>query len=127
MAEGPYWCGWVASVGTTDQFGLLLYDARNPGTEMLALQWSTQMGLSIENTVVLFDPNQVPNGTPTGFAVVLTSDKQISTYNQTGPASFSGQASVLPTDAAALLGLHRWAAHWPGRRSWRAPALSCER
>jgi hypothetical protein len=109
--EGPYWCGWVASVaGTTDQFGLLLYDARNPGTEMLALQWSTQMGLSIENTVVLFDPNQVPNGTPTGFAVVLTSDKQISTYNQTGPASFSGQASVLPTDAAALL----WAYTTPG-------------
>src|SRR5580692_9090327 len=68
------------------------------------------MGLSIENTVVLFDPNQVPDGTPTGFAVVLTSDKQISTYNQAGPASFSGQANVLPTDAAALL----WAYSTPG-------------
>ena len=110
--EGPYWCGWVPSVvGTTDQFGLLLYDARNAGTEMLTLGWSAQMGLDIENTVVLFDPGQVPDGTPTGFAVVLTSDKQISTYNQAGPASFSGQAAnVLPTDAAALL----WAYHTPG-------------
>ena len=44
--------------------------------------------------MVLFDPGQVPDGTPTGFAVVLTSDKQISTYNQTGPASFSGQLPV---------------------------------
>lgn len=109
--EGPYWSGWVPSVvGTTDQFGLLLYDARNAGTEMLTLGWSTQMGLAIEGTVVLFDPGQVPDETPTGFAVVLTSDKQISTYNQTGPASFSGQASVLPTDAAALL----WAYTTPG-------------
>ena len=110
--EGPYWSGWVPSVvGTTDQFGLLLYDARNAGTEMLTLGWSTQMGLAIEGTVVLFDPGQVPDETPTGFAVVLTSDKQISTYNQAGPASFSSQAaSVLPTDAAALL----WAYRTPG-------------
>ena len=34
--------------------------------------------------------------------------QQISTYNQAGPASFSGQAaSVLPTDAAALLWVYR--------------------
>ena len=46
----------------------------------------------------------MPDGTATGFAVVLTSDGQISTYNQAGPVSFSGQAaSVLPTAAAALL------------------------
>ena len=38
------------------------------------------MGLTIKDTVVLFDPGQVPDGTPTGFAVVLTSDGQISTY-----------------------------------------------
>ena len=109
--EGPYWYGWVPSqAGTMDQFSLSLYDAGNSGTEMLTLGWSAQMGLAIENTVVLFDPGQVPDGTPTGFAVVLTSDKQISTYNQAGPASFSGQADVLPTDAAALL----WAYTTPG-------------
>ena len=109
--EGPYWYGWVPSqAGTMDQFSLSLYDARNAGTEMLTLGWSAQMGLAIENTVVLYDPGQVPDGTPTGFAVVLTSDKQISTYNQAGPASFSGQANVLPTDAAALL----WAYSTPG-------------
>jgi hypothetical protein len=110
--EGPYWYGWVPSVvGTTDQFSLLLFDARNAGTEMLTLGWSTQMGIAIENTVVLYDPDQVPDGTATGFAVVLTSDGQISTYNQTGPASFSGQpASTLPTAAAALL----WAYTTPG-------------
>ena len=109
--EGPYWYGWVPSqAGTMDQFSLSLYDAGHSGTEMLTLGWSTQMGLAIENTVVLFDPGQVPDGTPTGFAVVLTSDKQISTYNQAGPASFSGQANVLPTDAAALL----WAYTTPG-------------
>ena len=109
--EGPYWYGWVPSqAGTMDQFSLSLYDAGNAGTEMLTLGWSAQMGLAIENTVVLFDPGQVPDGTPTGFAVVLTSDKEISTYNQAGPASFSGQANVLPTDAAALL----WAYTTPG-------------
>ena len=110
--EGPYWYGWVASVTpTTDQLGLLLYDARNAGTEMLTLQWPTQMGIAIENTAVLFDPGQVPDGTATGFAVVRTSDGWISTYNQTGPASFSGQAaSVLPAAAAALL----WAYTTPG-------------
>jgi hypothetical protein len=110
--EGPYWSGWVTSVvGNTDQFALLLYDARNSGTEMLTLQSPTDMGLAIENTVVLFDPDQVPDGTATGFAVVLTSDGSISTYNQAGPASFSGQAaSALPTAAAALL----WSYTTPG-------------
>ena len=93
-----------------DQFSLLLYDAGNAGTEMLTQQYPKDMQLTIEETVVLFDPGQVPDGTPTGFAVVLTSDKQISTYNQAGPASFSGQANVLPTDAAALL----WAYTTPG-------------
>jgi hypothetical protein len=110
--EGPYWYGWVPSeTGTMDQFSLLLYDPRNAGTEMLTQQYPTDMQLSIEETVVLFDPGQVPNGPPTGFAVVRTSDKQISTFNQAGTASFSGQAAnVLPTDAAALL----WAYHTPG-------------
>ena len=109
--EGPYWYGWVPSeAGTMDQFSLLLYDAGNAGTEMLTQQYPKDMQLTIEETVVLFDPGQVPDGTPTGFAVVLTSDKQISTYNQAGPASFSGQANVLPTDAAALL----WAYTTPG-------------
>lgn len=60
-------------------------DASNTGTEMLTLRWPTQMQLAIENTVVLFDPHQVPDGTPTGFAVVLTSDKQIGTFNRAGP------------------------------------------
>jgi len=96
---------------TTDQLSLLLYDARNAGTEMLTLQWPTQMGITIKDTAVLFDPGQVPDGTATGFAVVLTSDGQISTYNQAGPTSFSGQAaSALPTAAAALL----WAYSTPG-------------
>jgi hypothetical protein len=110
--DGPYWYGWVPSeAGTTDQFSLLVYDARNVGTEMLTQQYPKDMQLTIAETVVLFDPGQVTNGTPTGFAVVLTSDKQISTFNQTGPASFSGQAtSLLPTDAAALL----WAYSTPG-------------
>ena len=113
---GPYFYGWaLGQAGEDDQFSLILYGARKTGsdttgTKMLTLQWPTKMGLTIENTVVLFDPDQVPDGTATGFAVVLTSDGQISTYNQAGPASFSGQASVLPTDAAALL----WAYTTPG-------------
>ncbi len=110
--DGPYWYGWVPSeAGTMDQFSLLLYDPRNAGTAMLTQQYPHDMQLTVEETVVMFDPGQVPNGPRTGFAVVRTSDKQISTFNQTGPASFSGEAaSVLPTDAAALL----WAYHTPG-------------
>jgi hypothetical protein len=110
--DGPYWYGWVPSeAGTMDQFSLFLCDPSNAGTEMLTQQYPKDMQLTIEETVVLFDPGQVPNGPPTGFAVVLTSDKQISTYNQAGPASFSSQAaSVLPTDAAALL----WGYHTLG-------------
>jgi hypothetical protein len=112
--EGPYWYGWVVSrhvTPTTDQFGLLLFDPRNAGTQMLTMQLPAAWEETIENTVVLFDPDQVPDGTPTGFAVVLTSDGSISTYNQTGPASFSGQfASALPTTAGSLL----WAYTTPG-------------
>ena len=114
---GPYFYGWAyGQAGEDDQFSLILYGARKTGsdttgTKMLTLQWPTKMGLTIENTVVLFDPDQVPDGTATGFAVVRTSDGQISTYNQAGPASFSGQAaSALPTAAAALL----WAYSTPG-------------
>ena len=114
---GPYFYGWVyGQAGEDDQFSLILYGARKTGTDttgtqMLTLQWPAKMGLAIENTVVLYDPGQVPDGTATGFAVVLTSDGQISTYNQAGPVSFSGQAaSVLPTAAAALL----WAYTTPG-------------
>ena len=107
--DGPYWYGWVPSeAGTMDQFSLLLYDPRNAGTEMLTQQYPSDMQLSIEETVVMFDPSQVPNGPPTGFAVVRTSDGEISTFNQTGPASFSGQAaSALPAAAAALLWAYR--------------------
>ncbi len=112
--QGPYWYGWVVSrhvTPTADQFGLLLFDPRNAGTQMLTMQLPAVWEETIENTVVLFDPGQVPDGTPTGFAVVLTSDGSISTYNQTGPASFSGQfASALPTTAASLL----WAYTTPG-------------
>ena len=114
---GPYFYGWVyGQAGEDDQFSLILYGARKTGsdtigTQMLTLQWPAKMGLAIENTVVLYDPGQVPDGTATGFAVVLTSDGQISTYSQAGPVSFSGQAaSVLPTAAAALL----WAYRTPG-------------
>ena len=117
--DGPYWYGWVPSeAGTMDQFSLFLYDARNAGTEMLTQQYPKDMQLSIEETVVLFDPGQVPEGTPTGFAVVRTSDGQIGTFNQAGPASFSGQATALPTAAAALL----WAYRTPGSTTGR-PAI----
>lgn len=110
--EGPYWCGWLTLSGPLiDAFSLLLFDARNTGTEILKLQSPAGPGSTIKDTVVLFDPGQVQDGTATGFAVVLTSGGQVSTYNQTGPASFSSvAASVLPTPVAALL----WAYTTPG-------------
>ena len=43
--DGPYWYGWVPSeAGTIDQFSLILYDARNAGTEMLTRQWPPRWG-----------------------------------------------------------------------------------
>ena len=123
---GPYFYGWApGTAGEDDQFSLVLYGARQTGsdtagTKMLTLQWPATMGLTIENSVVLYDPDQAPDGTATGFAVVLTSDGQISTYDQAGPASFSGQAaSALPTAAAALL----WAYTTPGSTTGQPAVL----
>jgi hypothetical protein len=118
--EGPYWYGWLSSGSfSNDQFSLLLFDARNAGTEMLTLETPPGGAFAIKDSVVLFDPGQVPDGTATGFAVVLTRAGQVNIYNQTGPASFASAAPrVLPAPVATLL----WAYTTPGSTTGR-PAI----
>jgi hypothetical protein len=119
---GVYWYAWVSETLSNSVVNtLFLYGADQGlgGVEMLTISYPTDMGITVENSIVLWDSNAVGTGPPTGFAVVLTSDGNITPYSQTSPTAFSGNAdNVLPTSAASLL----WAYATPGSQTG-TPAL----